>query len=287
MSHPFPPSLVTAESNLADVFMDEAVNLGFSRLDAEYLLKIIPASVRAAKAIKFVLGEDWRYIYGKQFHFDGNSRGFGIPYQAPLVVNLIRATALAERVLNTSQFRHWWQQVDMQGKHLDAIVEMLSVFSVTPDQHLSYEQAGLGVGLQKIDWLLKTKEDGNFLLEVKNRPGQMAQEITRIKTKSTPIQSEPIPDFSALFKSTTSKFLAVNDSTYTQGVILFLGLKVPATALDKFFRIRLQSHLHFIALGKENKENGICVNLLASSPEVASRVRSAFKWNENADLLIS
>ena len=284
MSHPFPPSFVTAESHFIDVFFDETVSLGISHLDAERLLKIIPASVRSAKAIKFVLGQDWRYIYGKQFHLNGNSRGFGVPFQAPLIVNLIRATALAERVLTSSQFRRWWQQLDMPAKHLDAIVEMLAVSSVSPDHHLIYEQAGLGIGSQKIDWLLKTKEEGEFLLEVKNRPGQMAQEMTRSKASSTQFPSEPIADFSALFKSTTSKFLPLQDSTFIQGAIVFLGIKVPATALDNFFRNQLQSRFHFIALGKEDKQTGICVNLFTISPEISNRVRSVFRWREGADL---
>jgi hypothetical protein len=285
MSHPFPPSFVIAESSLADAFFDEATNLGISHVEAEQLLRIIPASVRSAKAIKFVFGQDWRYLFGKEFDFDGNSSGFGVPYQAPLLVNLVRSAKVAERVLTGSQRRRWWQQLDMPAKHFDTILETLAVFNVAPDCHLEYEKSGLGVGSQKIDWLLRSKE-GEFLLEVKNRPGQMAQEMTRMKAKSTSLPNDPIPDFFALFKSTKSKFLPIKDSTYTQGVILFLGIKVPATALENFYHHHLQSHFHFVALGKEDKEFGISVNLIASASEIADRVRSGFKWHEGADLIL-
>ena len=285
MNHPFPPSFITAESLLVDVFHDEAAGLGIGRFDSEQLLKKIPASVRSTKAIKFVFDQEWRYIFGKQFHFDGNSRGFGVPHQAPLVANLVRASALADRVLTASQFRRWWQQLDIPAKHLDAIVEMLSISNVALDHDLAYEQAGLGIGSQKIDWLLKTKEKGGFLLEVKNRPGQMAREMTRRKATSPSMPSDPITDFPALFRSTTGKFLPLNETEYTQGVILFLGIKVPATALDNYFRNHLQSHLHFIALGKEDKAMGISVNLFVKSTEIADHVRFAFRWSEGADLL--
>jgi hypothetical protein len=68
MNHPFPSSFVIAESRLVDVFHDEAADLGIGRLDSEQLLKKIPVSVRSTKAIKFVLDQEWRYIFGKQFH---------------------------------------------------------------------------------------------------------------------------------------------------------------------------------------------------------------------------
>lgn len=286
MKQPFPPSFVVAESSLVDAFFDEAANLGINRVEAERLLNIIPASVRSAKAVKFVFGQDWRYLYGKPFHFDGNASGFGVPYQAPLLVNLIRSVKLADRVLTDTQRRRWWQQLDMPAKHFDAILETLSVFNIALDSHLVYEKSGLGVGSQKIDWLLRSKDDSEFLLEVKNRPGQMAQEMTRMKAKSPSLPNDPVPDFSALFKSTKSKFFPIKDSQYTQGVILFLGIKVPTTALEVFYRNHLQSHFHFVALGKEDKEFGISVNLIASSSEIADRVRSGFKWHEGADLLL-
>jgi hypothetical protein len=65
---------------------------------------------------------------------------------------------------------------------------------------------------------------------------------------------------------------------------LFLGIKVPAARFEKFFFDHLQTNLDFVALGKEDKETGIKINLLARSPEVASRVLSAFAWHEGADL---
>jgi hypothetical protein len=290
MNYQFPSSLVTDEAKLIDIFIDEAVRFGISHTDAENLFKRLPASVRSAPAVKFVLGPDWHYVFGKPFHLSGNSPGFGIPHQARLVISLVRASLVAEHALTPSQFRRfWWQQIDSPAKHLDAIVEMLAVANVTPDQCLTYEQEGLGVGSQRIDWLLKTKEDGNFLLEVKNRPGQMAQELMRIQTASRAVDAqsisdEPITDFDALFKSTSSKFLPIPDSSCTQGAVVFLGIKVPKAQFEDFFLDHLQVNLHFVALGKLDKEAGICVNLLATSLEIASRVLSAFKWREDADL---
>jgi hypothetical protein len=196
---------------------------------------------------------------------------------------------VAERALTSSKLRRsWWSQLDRPAKHLDAIVEMLAVANVISDHSLTYEKAGLGVAHQTIDWFLKTKENGDFLLEVKNRPGQAAQEMMRIQTTRASgthsVLGEPITDFEVLFKSTSSKFKPLSDSSCIQGVILFLGIKVPATRLDAFFHDRLQANLHFIALGKEDKETGTCVNLLGASPEIAELVLSTFGWREGADL---
>ena len=286
MTDPFPPSFIAAKAMLRDVFVDESATLGISAPDSDRLFKLLPASVKSAQAVKFKLGDpSWRYIFGKPFHI-GESRGFGIPHQAPLIVSLIRATVVAESRLTSKQWRAWWWHIEKPEKHLDAIVEMLAVCNVAPAHNLIYEPAGLGVGSQRIDWLLKMSDEYNFFLEVKNRPGQTAQEMTRIRSnpKTPNPVDEPITDFDALFKSTYSKFLPAPNPFSIQGVILFLGIKVPAAGLEKFFFDHLQTNLHFVALGKEDKETGIKTNLLARSPEVASRVLSAFAWHEDADL---
>lgn len=288
MTDLFPPAFIAAKAMLQDIFADEAATLGINAADAERLFRLLPASVRAAQAVKFKLGDpDWRYIFGKPFHI-GESRGFGIPHQAPLVVNLIRATAVAESRLTPTQRRSWWWQIDTPGNHLDAVFEMLAVSNVDREHNLTYEPASLAVGSQRIDWLLNLnlKDEHSFLLEVKNRPGQTAQEMTRIKSSSrtTGPVDEPITDFDALFKSTYSKFLPVPDPSRTQGVMLFVGIKIPAARFEKFFNDHLQTTLDFIDLGKEDKETGTKIQLLARSSEVASRVLSAFGWREGADL---
>lgn len=286
MTNPFPPSFIAEKAELKDIFTEEAVTLGISHMDAERLFNSLPASVKSVQAVKFSLGDpDWRYIFGKHFHI-GMSRGFGIPHQAPLVVSLIRATAIAERKLTKSQQRSWWWQIDVPGKHLDAIFEMLAISNVNPNHTLIYEQVGMGVGSQLIDWLLKLKDEHSFLLEVKNRPGQTAHELTRIKSRSKlgDHPGEPTTDFDALFKSTYSKFLPLPNPSYTQGVMLFLGIKIPAKSLAKFFQDRLQSNLDFVVLAKEDKETGIKVDLHVSSQESTHRLLEAFGWNEGADL---
>ena len=83
MSHPFPRSVVDAEAPLIVIFTDEAARLGINRSDAEHLFSTIPASVRAAPAVRFVFNSDWRYAFGKLFNMDDGSHGFGIPHQAP------------------------------------------------------------------------------------------------------------------------------------------------------------------------------------------------------------
>ena len=214
--------MVADEAQLIDIFINEAANLGVSHTDAEHLFKILPENVRAAPAKKFKLDEEWRYEYGKPFDLNGNSKGIGVPYQAPLVISLVRTALVAERALTLTQRRSgssWWYQLDKPEKHFDGIVEMLSVANVNQNHILTYEQAGLGVGSYSIDWLLQTKENGNFLLEVKNRPGQPAQELIRIQSTSRirrgspPNISEPITDFNALFKSSFSKFLPASTSS--------------------------------------------------------------------------
>jgi hypothetical protein len=60
---------------------------------------------------------------------------------------------------------------------------------------------------------------------------------------------------------------------------------VPAAGLSEYFRHHLEYKLHFIALGKEGKDNGILVNLLATSEEIARRVLTAFNWQQTGDLI--
>jgi hypothetical protein len=286
MADIFPSSFIQDKAKLQDVFASEATTLGINSLDADRLLKLLPASVRASQAVKFSLGDQtWRYIFGESFHV-GTSPAFGIPHQAPLVANLVRATAVADRTLTTPQRRSWWWQIDIPGKHLDAILEMLAVSNVSTDYNLTYEQSGSGLGNQKIDWLL-VKDEHNFLLEVKNRPGPIAQEMTRIQSGATSPLGEPKTKFDALFKSTFSKFHPLPHPLHTQGVVLFLSLKISARRLEEFFYDRLQSTLDFVALAKEDKETGIRVDLLAKVPEIAGSVLSAFGWHEGANLMYS
>ena len=54
---------------------------------------------------------------------------------------------------------------------------------------------------------------------------------------------------------------------------------------NEYFRHHLQDKLHFIALGKEDKDNGIRVNLLATSEEIARWVLTAFHWQQTGDLI--
>ncbi len=294
MNSLFPAYFVADEAQLIDVFIKEAASLGVSNTDAERLFKMLPQKVRFAPAKKFKLGEEWRYEYGKPFHLSGNSKGFGVPYQAPLVISLVRATLVAERSLTQTQRRpgsSWWNQLEKPGKHFDGIVEALAVANVNQDYSLSYEQDGLGVGSSRIDWVLQTKENRKFLLEVKNRPGQSAQELTRIQSTSkiqgdsSQINGEPNTDFNMLFKSSFDKFLPASTSAYIQGVILFLGIKIPSAQFAGFFHDHLQNNLHFVALGKEDQKSGTAINILAISPEIANDVRSAFGWFEQADLM--
>ena len=289
MRHPFPRSLVSAEALLEVIFMDEATGLGISRPDAERLFTTIPASVRSAPAVRFVFSPDWRYAFGKLFHMNDGSHGFGIPHQAPLVLSLVRASLVANRVFASSANRYpWWQQLDNPAKHLDAVVEMLAVAKVMPDHPLVYEQKGLGIRSHKIDWFL-TSNNSKILLEVKNRPGQTAQELTRIQSSSKvsgtqTISDEPVTDFDKLFKSTAKKFLPTAAASCIQGAMVFLGIKVPVASFYEYFHQHLRGNLHFVALGKEDKEEGIRVNLLAASEKIASEVLSAFNWHATADL---
>jgi hypothetical protein len=287
MKHPFPPNFISTEAHLSDVFIEEATRLGSSALNAERLFMILPKDVKSAPAIKFTLSPGWCYYYGEPFRLSGSSTAVGIPYQAPLVVNLVRASIVADSVLTPMQLLNsWLPQVNNPAKHLDAISEMLAVAFVNPDQHLTYEPVGLGVGSHRIDWLLTTKSEGEYLLEIKNRTGQLAQEIRRIQPQmSTGIKTvpgEPNTDFDALFKSTYIKFHPVSGSTRTQGVAIFPSIKIPSGRFGIYFRNRLQANLHFVAL--VNKE-GTHVDILAISSEIKSQVLISFGWSEGANLL--
>jgi hypothetical protein len=115
MSHPFPGSVVDTEAPLIDIFVDETAAPGINRSDAEHLFGTIPASVRSAPAVRFVFSSDWRYAFGKLFLMDDGSRGFGIPHQAPLVLSLVRASLVANRVFASSANRYtWWKQLDQR-----------------------------------------------------------------------------------------------------------------------------------------------------------------------------
>ena len=78
------------------------------------------------------------------------------------MASLVRATLVAEQFLTSKQLRQYWWRLDQPAKHLDAIVEMLTVCNISADSSLSYEQPGLGVRSNLIDWLLKTKVEGDF-----------------------------------------------------------------------------------------------------------------------------
>jgi hypothetical protein len=288
MRNLFPPQFVTAEAQLTEVFVSVAAGFGIGHEEAEHLFNLLPVSVKDAPAIKVLIGDDWRYAFGKPFHLKGDSKGFGVPFQAPLVASLVRAIRVAERTLTTQQFHgSWRRRLDMPAKHFDAIVEMLAVCNVASESQLVYEQLGLGAGPRLIDWALTTESEGKILLEVKNRPGQPAKELSRLQTNSGAVDgimnSDPIPDFDALFKSTCSKFVPLPTSCI-QGVVVFTGIKVPAVGFESYFHDHLQAHLHFAALGKEDKESGISVNLIAISPGIADRVLTAFAWRNDADL---
>jgi hypothetical protein len=60
---------------------------------------------------------------------------------------------------------------------------------------------------------------------------------------------------------------------------------VPAAQFAGFFHEHLETYLHFAALGKEDKDFGIRVNILTTLPEIKSRVLSAFGWQADADLI--
>jgi len=288
-NNPFPPRFITARADLLEIFVSTAAGLGIDQQEAEHLYGLLPASVRDAPAVKMILGDDWHYVFGKPFHLDGDSKGFGVPWQAPLVMSLVISTRLATQTLTTQQFYgSWRRQLDNPSKHFDALVEMLAVSCVASDSQLFYEASGAGIGASRIDWLLKTAKDGDFLLEVKNRPGQPARELSRIraasKTAGRMTDSEPVPDFEALFRSTWEKFIPLPTSCI-QGVILFTGLKLPGAALENFFHSRLETYLHFAALGEQNPGSGLSVNLVTISPDISDRVLSAFGWHNNADLV--
>jgi hypothetical protein len=276
MPHPFPPSTVTAEAPLRAVFCAEAAALGMNPDDAQRMFEALPAPVQAAPALQFSSGPDWRYAFGSPFHLAG-TLSFRIPHQAPLVASLVRAVRVAQRAIATPQLYHaWWLQIAHPAKHFDAIVEMLAVANVAPEHGLTYEPPHSGIRRRRIDWLVWTKDQGNFLLEVKNRPGHLAQELLGRQ----PAGATTAPDFAALFKSTTSKFMPVDRSVYIQGVLLFLGNRLPPAPFAAFFRDRLQANLHFVALAQEDKATGLCVDLFTASLEVEGRVIAAFRWRE-------
>lgn len=149
--------------------------------------------------------------------------------------------------------------------------------NVAPEHGLTYEPPHSGIRRRRIDWMVWTKDQGNFLLEVKNRPGHLVQELLRQQSDAAP--AEPAPDFAALFKSTTSKFMPVDRSAYVQGVLL-LGSRLPPAPFAAFFRDQLQANLHFVALAQEDKATGLCVDLFTASPEIEARVIAAFGWRE-------
>lgn len=279
-------SFITTEVNLKEVFITEAGRLDIGLVEAERLFNFLPASIKAAPAVKHNRDSEWHYIYGAPFHLENKKIGKS-SHLVPYVSSLIRATFTAKRLLTPINFFHsWWNQLDNPSKHYDALVEMLAVSNVTFDKKLSYEQAGLGVGSQKIDWFLETNSNGDFLLEVKCRLGQLAKEMERVQQVGHDGKqvraSEPNTNFETLFKDTSCKFPPIANSSYIQGAIIFLPIQVPEVKFEKYFLDMLKNNLHFVAFGTEDYETSTKVRTYATTLEIAERVNLVFNWVSGA-----
>jgi hypothetical protein len=282
---PFPKELLQSEVHLIDAFRTEAQRLGLSSTEADEAFQILPPPIKGAPAFTWIFSSEWRYYYGQPFTQGGAPVAIGSP-QAQAVVQLVRATRVALRSLTSDQLLQWLSQLAEPGRHSDALVEMLAVANVPAGTVPRYEQPGMAVGAKRIDWFVPTKERG-VLFEIKNRLGQMAQEVERLRPQleagASFIPGEPNTDFEALFKSTYEKFLPINTTSELQGVLLFPGMKLPQPAFTNFFKSRLASRLHFVALSSD----GLSVHLEAQSEAVAQAVLQALGWKLGADLVFA
>lgn len=283
MNAPIPKELLQRKAHLADAFRAEAPRLGITVEEADEAFRLVPLSVKESPTFTWILSPEWRYSFGDPFTLGGTPVAIGTP-QAPAVGQLVRAIRVASRALTPEQLVQWLGQLSIPGKHADALVEMLAVANVPGSTVPVYEPPGMAVGSKRIDWFIPGGARG-VLFEVKNRLGQLADELERLRPHMEAglpgIPGEPRTDFDALFRSTLEKFPPVNQAPHIQGVLLFPGMKLPQVELTQFFKERLAPQLHFIALSTD----GITVHLEAQSEPLAQAVLKALGWVLGADLL--
>lgn len=279
-----PASFYTNSDSFEGAFRSEAIAFGIEPSVVDHIYQMVPASIKSSRAVKMIFDDCWRYHFGNAYKLENLHASSNL--ETPFFTSLIRAVLVAERVHAP---KHWWVELSNPGKHLDALFEMLAMSNVLPAAQLVYEPDGFGVGPSRIDWQV-ISENENILVEVKNRPVQIVNELKRIQNArlhGANLISEPITDFEKLFASTYSKFPPISESAQIQGALIFLNIKVPADKFASFYFERLQKYFHFVALGKEDNQAGITVNILSSTPEIVPVICSALRWKNSADLLYS
>jgi hypothetical protein len=266
---------------IKDIFVEEAAKLGYTRSEADELLKeYLPLCFHNLEIQGWGLSDPPvpSYIYGELFNVHSRP-AFGSPYNSPPLSNLIKAYFSAKKYLSHSQFNTWSGTAASKVKHMDALTEMIAIQNVDPAVTLHYES----IGIKKIDWLLQNGKE-EFLLEVKNRPGMVAKHLERISKMHKSIPYETTEDMGKLFSSTYNKFDFITNSKYIQGVSLFTSINVHKTQVESYFLEHLQDKFHFVAFASLY---GTHVNILSTSDEIKDKVLSAFGWIDDAYFLMS
>jgi hypothetical protein len=273
---------MTEESHLVDAFETEATDLGVPKDEARSLFLTLPLRVRGAPTFRWLIGPGWQYMFGAPLHLDAGEMAMGTPNIHP-VSRLVQASIVASTHLSHDQLLAFLPRLDDPVRHADALVEMAAVYRCARSSRMRYEPEGLGSGSARIDWLITSPFNRQFLLEIKNRIGHLAREANRIQPGmlggAKTISGEPKLDLDGLFKSTWEKFRPVQITDRIQGILVFVPVKVPETAFRAFFRDRLSKRVHFAALTADGRSWFI----LASSTQVLADTSRLFRFRFTRD----
>ncbi len=280
---PIPAPFVEHEQHLVDAFVAEAAPLGVSATSALESFKMLPQPLKEAPAFVFLVTGKRHYYFGEPLRLSGQGGAVGSP-QAPSVENLVRAVLAARQWLSQAQLAHFLARLGDPGKHEDALVEMLAVSRVQDGAHLEYEPPGVAVGNKRIDWLIRTRGSAELLVEVKNRIQPLVKEMMRLQpgldAGQSAIPGIPPTDFEILFRDTADRFPPAASAKRTQGVILFLNLKVPQAELRHYFEAKLRPHLHFVCLTTD----GVRAHIEADSETTAHEVAEVLCLSGGSDV---
>jgi len=234
------PQVIASINSLVDQIMLEAKEL---KIDDEIdLISNLPSPLIGSNAFLDKMTNLWRYEFGVPYEFQG-SLLWGTHMWVP-VTNLIKALLVVHNRLSDPEKEIYFKRLNIPGKHLEALVEMIPGDKIAIDVPIEFEVQGYGSGNKTIDWLIKPDETRNVLIDVKRR---MTDFIHHMRDTDEPDNVEH--DHELLFRSIEDKFITVDSNEQLQGVWIVTDIKQNKDKLISAFHNLDASKVHFAILG--------------------------------------
>lgn len=235
------PLVIASKSSL----LEQLKNNDFikrERLSGNDLLSIVPSPLIDSGAFLDKITNLWRYEFGIPYELDG-SLLWGTDMWVP-VQSLSYALNVVNNRLNDEQKTLYLERLNVPGKHLDALYEMIPGYKVRPQIPIEFEVVGYGSGNKTIDWLIKPNEGKNILIDVKRRM------VDLIHNMNNPDDHPKVKhDHSLLFRSIEKKFKSVDSKVQLQGVWIVTSIKQNIQELASAFEALDATKVHFAVLG--------------------------------------